>query len=161
MANIFGTADGDRGDDRVNGGSGNDLVSGGGGDDTLSGITTLSPQPGFGEIDVLIGNGGNDVFVLGQLLQNAMESVFYNDGDPNTDGTDDYAAIADFDIEGKEDKIQLTGEASDYSLGASPENLPPGTAIFFNDDSTSELIAIVEGVSPDQLNLEDPNQFIF
>jgi Ca2+-binding RTX toxin-like protein len=152
---------GDDGDDSVNGGSGNDSVFGGEGSDTLTGITTLSPQPGLGEVDVLTGNEGDDVFVLGQVLPTGAQSVFYDDGDYTTPGTSDYALITDFGIEGDGDKIQLVGQAGDYSLGASPDNLSSGTAIFVNDGASPELIAIVVGVSPDTLNLDNPNQFVF
>ena len=85
----------------------------------------------------------------------------YDDGDSTTAGTDDYALITDFGIEGDEDKIQLVGQASDYSLGASPDDLPSGTAILVNDGTSPELIAIVAGVSSDTLDLDNPNQFVF
>lgn len=69
--------------------------------------------------------------------------------------------ITDFGMEGDEDKIQLVGQADDYSLGISSDDLPSGTAIFVNDGAAPELIAIVAGVSPDTLNLNDQNQFVF
>ena len=149
---------GDGGDDDVSGGSGNDLVYGGEGADTIDGVTTFfSPQPGIGEIDELTGNEGNDVFLLGQILPTGTLAPFYNDGDTATAGTDDYALITDFETEA--DRIDLVGETSDYSLAASPEDLPTGTAIYLNDGDTPELIAIVADLNPDALSLDNPDQF--
>ncbi|MEP0852475.1 DVUA0089 family protein [Funiculus sociatus GB1-A4] len=46
--------------------------------------------------------------------------------------------------------IDLAGvQAATFSLGASPEGLPSGTSISFGND----LVAIVQGVSPLDLNL--------
>ncbi len=76
----------------------------------------------------------------------------------------DYALITDFD-QGK-DVIELTakqpisgvGEIQvEYSLGASPEGLPEGTAIFANNLGTQpELVAVLQGVAPGSLNLSEP-----
>lgn len=54
-------------------------------------------------------------------------------------------------------EITLSGvQTTTYSLGASPTDLPEGTGIFFEDD----LIAIVQDVSPSDLNLSS-NNFVF
>ena len=104
---------------------------------------------------------GDDVFVLGEVSSRGTQSIFYDDGEATIAGTNDYALITDFDLKQDKDKIQLVGQADDYSLGASTDDLPSGTAIFVNDGATPELIALLSGVSPDTLNLNDPNQFIF
>ncbi|MEP0877549.1 DVUA0089 family protein [Funiculus sociatus GB2-M2] len=50
--------------------------------------------------------------------------------------------------------IDLAGvQAATFSLGASPEGLPSGTSISFGND----LVAIVQGVSPLDLNLNSSN----
>ena len=67
----------------------------------------------------------------------------------------DYALITDF--ESDLDAIALAGEKSNYSLDASPE----GTGIYVNDGSSPELIAIVAGIEPDSLSLNNSSQFIF
>lgn len=114
------------GNDRLQGLSGNDLLRGGFGNDTLIGNGSNS----IGDIDTLTGGAGGDTFILS-----------YDDGDPATAGTGDYALITDFNT--SEDKIQLTGQQSDYVLEASPSGLPVGTALY----STDELIGIVQGSS--------------
>lgn len=53
--------------------------------------------------------------------------------------------------------IELSGvEDASFSVGSSPEGLPPGTAISFGDD----LVAIVQGVAPADLSLDSGN-FVF
>lgn len=149
---------GDRGNDNISGGSGDDSVYGGEGADTLNGVGTFfSPLPGLGEIDELTGNEGNDVFELGQISSTGTQDIFYNDGDVATAGTNDYALISDFGT--VEDKIKLVGEISNYSLAASPEGFPSGTAIYLNDGKTPELIAIVKDIDPSTLDLHNPEQF--
>ncbi|MBW4491088.1 MAG: hypothetical protein KME12_25295 [Trichocoleus desertorum ATA4-8-CV12] len=147
---------GDSGNDIVSGGSGNDLVFGGFGNDTLIGFDIFSPQALvlLGEVDTLTGNQGRDTFVLAGTLPGSAQSVFYT-----ASGNDDYALLADFKV--SEDKIQLIGSASDYTLGTSPTGSLAGTGIFLNNGSTSELIGFVAGVSTEQLSLTNTNQFTF
>ena len=57
------------GDDGLVGLGGSDVLSGGLGDDTLTGVDPEAPLPGQGEIDVLIGDAGADLFVLGSRLK--------------------------------------------------------------------------------------------
>ena len=152
---------GESGSDRLAGGVGNDLLEGGDGFDTLIGTAPLSFEPGLDEIDVLIGNRGEDLFILGQVFPTETRSIFYDDGDASTPGTNDYALITDFGAEGEGDKIQLVGDTSDYFLGASPEDLPSGTAIYVDDGSAPELIGIIADVSLDTLSLDDSERFIF
>ncbi len=135
---------GDSSNDIVNGGRGNDFVFGGTGgdrlfgdndDDVLTGVDAVVDR-GFGEIDLLTGGDGKDLFVLGD-----MQEAFYTDNDITTSGISDYALITDFNP--WEDTIQLSGFASKYSLGTSPIGLTTDTAIFLNE-SSAELIAIVQ-----------------
>jgi RTX calcium-binding nonapeptide repeat (4 copies) len=156
---------GDDGDDLVNGGDGSDRVFGGKGNDKVFGLSAETSQPnlGKGEIDTLTGNEGNDTFVLGSILPNGTPAVFYDDGDPATAGTGDYALIADFGTGSTvgSDVIQLTGSAANYSLGSVPTGLPSGAGIFYNNGMTPELISIIAGISPSNLSLSNPNQFTF
>jgi hypothetical protein len=44
-----------------------------------------------------------------------------------------------------------------YSLGASPQGLPGGTAIFANNLGTQpDLVAILQGVDPGSVSLSEP-----
>lgn len=81
-------------------------------------------------------------------------SSFNNDptGSPVPDFTNDGFSTGDYTIavEG------VSSAPSTYSLGASPDGLPQGTAISLDND----LIGIVAGVSPSQLSLSG-GQFVF
>jgi hypothetical protein len=127
---------GDIGDDQLFGGRGNDSLSGGNGRDTLTGSTGNV----VGEIDILTGGVGRDLFVLGDAT-----TVFYDDRKTATAGRGDYALITDLNI--SDDVIQLNGTREDYVLAASPTGLPSGTAIYRNKPSgeLDELIGIAQG----------------
>ncbi len=99
---------------------------------------------GRGERDRLTGGPGRDVFVLGTAA-----GVLYNDGNPNTAGTADYALITDFNP--AEDFLQIRGSRSSYQLGSSPAGLPIGVALFLRE-AVPELMAIVQGVNSLDLN---------
>ena len=100
-------------------------------------------NPGKGEIDILIGGQGSDLFVLGDQSQ-----AYYNDDLLNNQGLRDYALIKDLKL--GEDRIQLY--RGSYRLGSSPLGMPSGTAIYVNESqNSSELIAIVEGISASTL----------
>lgn len=177
FVNVIGTAEDDSitgnsgnnrlegrdGDDTLNGRGGNDRLIGGAGNDRLTGANTSSGF-GRGEIDTLTGGSGDDIFVLGAVI-NGSDVVFYNDANSSTGGTGDYALITDFGFAGDtfsrgEDRIQLAGSRSNYSLGASPSGLASGTGIFFNN-GTSELIGILQGVSLSSVSLTNSSQFFF
>lgn len=159
---------GGAGDDLVVGGGGNDSLAGGLGKDRLIGVEPFLPnlQFGKGEIDTLTGNENDDIFVLGDVLD-GTNIAYYNDGNDTTKGTGDYALITDFGLVGNKqnrgvDKIQLSGSAEDYFLSTSPTGLPTGTAIFLNkDESSPELIGILQGISLSKVSLFDANQFVF
>ncbi|MDX2211779.1 MAG: hypothetical protein SFY66_00695 [Oculatellaceae cyanobacterium bins.114] len=117
---------------------GNDTVQGDVGADTLIGVDPNTRKPGVCERDVLMGNEGANVFVLGNA-----QSVFYNDGNRATVGLQDYALIKDFNA--SSDRIQLHGRRSNYHLGAAPQGTPKGIGIFLENGRTDELIAIAQG----------------
>jgi Ca2+-binding RTX toxin-like protein len=167
---VFGGAGNDNlkgsaGNDQVIGGSGDDSLFGDNGNDRLVGVDPFVPEFGLGkgEIDRLTGGANNDTFALGGILPNGAKTVFYNDGNSTTKGTQDYALITDFGFSGDGktlgvDKIELAGSQNSYSLGASPSGLPSGTGIFFGE---GELIGIVQNISPSSLSLANANQFTF
>jgi Ca2+-binding RTX toxin-like protein len=141
----FDTLEGGRGDDYLYGGTEDDLLFGGRGDDILVGIEFNAANPGLGEIDVMVGGFGADLFALGGTNQ-----AYYNDGNSTSSGFGDYALIEDFDT--AEDIILLHGSPADYALGATPQQLPNGIGIFLQTSGQSELIGIVQGASNLNLN---------
>ncbi|NEP60353.1 MAG: calcium-binding protein, partial [Symploca sp. SIO2G7] len=145
--NIFGEAgddniQGDRGDDNLFGGTGNDYLDGDRGDDILVGVDPNSTNPGFGEIDIMTGGFGADIFVLGDENQ-----VYYDDL-----GIGDYTLITDFDS--SLDVIELNGSATNYQLGNVSPGLPSGIGIFLQTPAQDELIAIVQGANSLALNAD-------
>jgi serralysin len=118
--------------DRVVGGSGSDRLMGGGGNDRLVGVNVQGTNPGIGERDRLQGNGGEDVFVLGD-----RQTAYYDDGNPRAVGRGDLALIEDFK---RGDRIQLHGQADDYQL----RSLNNGTGIYLETGARLELIGIVQ-----------------
>ena len=142
--------DGGNGRDLLIGLAGNDLLIGGRGRDVLVGVAANSKTPGLAEIDVLAGGKGNDTFDLA-----GVDRVYYDDGDPTTQGEADYALITDLE---NGDVIVLKGSTDDYLL----ENNfsidgKSGTAIL-RQDSTNEIIGLVQEAN--ELNLNS-NNFVF
>ncbi|HEY9673284.1 MAG TPA: choice-of-anchor Q domain-containing protein [Waterburya sp.] len=132
------------GNDSLIGGIGNNTLRGWEGNDSLTGVNPAT-NAGTGEMDTLIGGTGADQFILGNAT-----TVFYNDGILSNAGQSDYAVIADFNH--LEDTIVLHGSASSYQLGV----LGTDTGVFYTaGQTTNELIGVVQGVSPEQLNLTD------
>ncbi len=158
---LFGGGGNDRiygedGNDNLIGFSGNDTLEGGAGNDVLDG--TLVAR-GEGEIDTLAGGSGADTFSLRYTIAGAEAGPSYA-----FEGNNDYALITDFDK--SQDAIQLAefkfvdlgpsleSTKVEYSLGASPEGLPQGTGIYANNlGAQPDLIAILQGVSPDWVSL--------
>jgi len=136
---------GDTGSDRLVGGEDDDNLNGGSGNDTLIGVDQSAVSPGIGEVDILRGGLGRDIFILAD----AAQTFYNNDAKPGTAGKFDFAHIADFNV--AKDKIQL-GPGS-YFLGSSPIPEIGGTGIFLDED-VDELIAVVDRVYG--LNLGSP-----
>ncbi|MGK7959378.1 calcium-binding protein [Crocosphaera sp.] len=128
--------DGKGGNDYLEGGTGNDNIFGGDGNDTLIGVNRNSFQPGFKEVDVLLGNSGKDTFWLGDAggLSLSSSLSIYSSARPYYlgNGNSDYALIADFET--GIDRIQLAGYKSDY--------LFKGSEIYYQGE---DLIARVSG----------------
>ncbi|MCA2720146.1 Calx-beta domain-containing protein [Microcystis sp. M169S2] len=121
--------DGENGNDVLNGGADNDQLYGGNGNDTLQGT-----DGGTGESDYLVGGSGSDRFILADTTK-----TFYDDGLTATEGTSDYAEIADFST--TDDIIQLRGSSSDYLLTVSGST----TNLYINKPGSEadELIAYI------------------
>ncbi|MEW6494827.1 MAG: calcium-binding protein [Cyanobacteriota bacterium] len=125
-------------DDVLRGGAGNDTLNGGAGNDILNGY-----GGGVGEMDGLTGGAGADTFVLGDL-----STAFYLGSNWS-----DRASILDFNL-AEGDTIQLHGSASDYTLTSGSYDLgtdTADTALFYNNNGSYDLIAVVQDVS--NLNL--------
>lgn len=137
------TLEGDDGNDILIGGADSDSLNGGSGSDLLNGVENFLTTTDFGAdtTDTLTGGAGSDTFVLGGENENGEEVVYYNDGNPEAEGTDDYALITDFRFG---EKFDYVGSADDYTFDASPEGEPSGIGIFLEQGDIDELIAIVQ-----------------
>ena len=131
--NIYGTT----ASNTIVGTTGNDKIWG------VPATGSTASALGRGTIDSIRGNGGNDIFVLGD-----NRGRFYDDGASRTQGLNDYARITDFS---SGDKVQLKGTASDYLLVAGSIGGYTGMGIFYDAnhnrvwDSRDELIGHVSG----------------
>jgi regulation of enolase protein 1 (concanavalin A-like superfamily) len=116
---------------------GNDILPGTSGDDVLSAFDDLSDPSGVGETDVLVGEGGSDLFVFGD-----ESGAFYTKS-----GEQDFATAWDFDV--NEDVVQLHGTAADYLVTTDHPGLPEGTAIWLRGGSgeADELIGVLKDVT--------------
>lgn len=185
------------GNDFIGGGSGSDYLWGDNGDDLLLGWFGRGGDSGVeadnatnfgqGEVDILVGGAGNDWFVLG----GGQNLSYYDDGDANSEGLDDYALIEDFE---NGDKILLSSRASRYVLDIIEGSLPAGVGIyeiaepfrpiepiFATGGTTSgatiaspfivgggdpniarrELVGVVANADLSALSLTDNSQFVF
>lgn len=140
----------------IYGTTGSDTVTGTTGNDRISGVPATGTHKGVGTIDTLIGNGGADIFVLGDNSRGRH----YDDAKARSQGTADYALVKGF---GADDKLELDGTAANYLQKAISLNGASGMGIFHDSnangiyDSRDELIALIEGVSAPI----DQSQFIF
>ncbi|MCB9947198.1 MAG: tandem-95 repeat protein [Rhodospirillaceae bacterium] len=126
--------------------TGNDIIAGRDTDDLVIAVDESQSNPGLGEIDVLQGGAGADVFVFGNAAGD-----FYDDGNAATAGTQDYGLIWDF--EQGIDRIQLAGGFDDYVIADTADGLPDGAGIYRASDG--ELIGIVNGVDAASLHADD------
>jgi Ca2+-binding RTX toxin-like protein len=143
------------GNDTLNGKGGNDYLDGGANDDILSGGTGNDTLIGGAERNNLVGGDGNDIFIGGNgqdLMEGGSGQDLYVLGDKNkvfyTNYTwYDHAIIKDF--QPQQDKIQLKGKASDYTIKPANSNGIYGTGIFYNNG----MVALVAGFSSNNFNL--------
>ena len=121
------------------------LSLGGAGSDRSIGVDLNNSKPGLNEQDTITGGSGRDTFVLGNEA-----GVFYDDGNNFSSGDADFARISDLNI--TEDQIVLFGFAEQYTLDFLPNSSGSLDAKLVYDsglDSGSELIALIENISPD------------
>ncbi len=138
-----------------NGTNGNDTVQASGQKSSVIGVSvetaevgnrlinTETSSLGVGEIDILLGSPGRNVFYLGDNAAEKPSDFYLGNGD------NDYALIRYLDP-ASEDAVYLAGEPQDYTL----ETIDNSVRISKNDD----LIGIVEGVTkliPDSLFADD------
>ncbi|WP_270936373.1 S8 family peptidase [Falsiroseomonas oryzae] len=129
---------------RLFGTSGNDTITGGAGNDTICGVPASGSNPGRGQIDVLAGAGGADLFVLGDA-----RGAFYLAGNARN-GNGDYARILDFT---SGDKLQLAkAPAFAFQTLSIGGNSGLGVYVDHNrngrvDTGTDDLIGHLVGVS--------------
>mgnify|MGYP006278230419 CR=1 FL=1 len=149
----------------VNGTNNSDIITGAPSlNETFSLIGSVT-NLGAGQIDKVTGNGGNDLFVIGD-----SRGVFYKDSSTTASGTGDFLWITDYSAG---DMMQLKGPASNYVLNTSYNYQGIiGTGVFLNDgsgsgsnksawDSKDELIGFIQGASASSLSLTNSSQFIF
>lgn len=132
---------GGQGDDRVLGDGGNDVVSGDKGNDFLVGVDIQNiSNPGFGEIDTLVGGEGADIFALV-----GSDSPSYYVGLGNSD----LGLITDFNI--AEDRI-FVSETDNVTIDdLDLEEFGSGVGIF---SQNGDLIALVQGVTASQVEID-------
>ncbi|MGF1474606.1 MAG: cadherin-like domain-containing protein, partial [Geminicoccaceae bacterium] len=129
------------GDVQINEITGNDILIGEDGNDQLLAFDFGQGDSGAAETDVFVGGGGSDTFVLGDV-----SGAFYDDGDPSSEGLEDYGLIWDF--ESGSDELILAGSADDYLIGAGPSGLPSGTGVYLNNGSgPDELVGVLNGIA--------------
>lgn len=124
--------------DKILGGNGNDIITG----VVKKGATAVSL--GKGQIDILIGGAGKDVFVLGD-----SRGVFYNDNLDANSGSSDYALITDFSL--IDDELQLL--SGSYLTTVSGGNLSlywdrnNNGSLNLSGNNQDEMIALINGVT--------------
>ena len=139
---------GNGGNDLLLGGTESDLLEGGFGNDTLIGTNYGNLELQLGEQDTLVGGQGQDYLILGDspkgLAPNvASDRLFYNDRNPQTAGSTDYALIKDFDF--SQDRIQLQGDSNLYRLSFYTSGGTRFANLFYQQPGTvAERIAIIE-----------------
>jgi subtilisin-like proprotein convertase family protein len=144
------TVTGNSANNELRGGRNTDILIGGGGNDALFGgkqgdiLNGCGAERGLDTIDRLTGNEGADLFILGDSA-----GSFYAAG--TSAGLSDYALITDF--ASNSDRIQLSGQADQYRLGASPIATEAGAAIYRERSGGSDLVAVLRSVDVAGLSL--------
>jgi hypothetical protein len=134
----------------IYGSAASQTVSGTSGADIIYGVGKSDGAPGDNSQDKLYGRGGADIFVFGD-----HRGTFYDNASSTASGRWDFAQIMDF---GKDDRIRLSGSASDYVFRRETVNGKVGTALFKDNgngvwDKSDELIGHVAGVAVSQSHL--------
>ncbi|HEV2568216.1 S8 family serine peptidase [Sphingomonas sp.] len=135
----------------------NDVLNGTAASEKILGIASADTALGTGTRDTVYGRGGADLFVLGDA-----RGLFYDDHLANSGGRGDHLLIRDFDTD---DRIQLTGDISDYIIRTETISGITGTSIFLDSnadarwDGYDEFIAHVAG--PTAPALLTPDYFVF
>ncbi|MEA5550937.1 calcium-binding protein [Anabaena cylindrica UHCC 0172] len=81
---------------------------------------------------------------MSQALVGTDNSELFNLGNNQSNSNLQYPIlIQNFDP--INDQIQLSGILDKYSLGSTPQGLPSGTGIYFNNSGENQLIGIIEG----------------
>ena len=134
--------------DLLVGGQGSDRLNGGAGNDKLTGADPNSLTPGALQIDYLNGGAGRDTFVLGDA-----NTAYYSFGIANR--VLDVAVVEDFSS--TDDKIQLHGNANEYSLRKFSNGVTIGYGETFGASTgiftaNREIIGLVMGSETLDLN---------
>lgn len=125
----------------LNGGRGNDFLQAGTQEDVLTG--THSAAKGAGEVDILIGGDGVDLFVLG-----SHAAAYYTKGGVNQD----FAVVIDFNEHN--DRVRLHGKASQYALSYDSE--AHATAIGSLGSGSYEFVGVFADQDLSALSLTSP-----
>lgn len=142
------------GNDELTGGHEKDVLLGGDGDDILRGSISVSPPSSIhqSEVDVLSGGEGADTFVIGD----PGSISYYLEGDVIAVG---YARVLDFNPH-EGDVVQLSGTRGDYKF----ININSGSAsamyIFHIKTGVDDLVANLDDVDVNTLNLETDVVFV-
>ncbi|UUY01745.1 hypothetical protein LRS13_13535 [Svornostia abyssi] len=143
-----------------------DVLSGApGGWDIFMSVDPSAPKPGEHEIDVWDGSGedtlqwiflrskaeyggpSGDLFIIGDPAK-----PYYAGRDSATEADDDFVYVFKFDPRAAD--LRVHGRPADYDLV--PVYTPtflgrPGTAVFLRKPGFRDLVAVVEGITPDRL----------